>query len=109
MGSELSACIKSGAYKLLIKHIIVFTLIDSYTCILMISDCRIIELHFSSLQQLEESSHELSNKDDEIAKIQLQLQGVTNRLDEVEEEYQMLKLSVKRKEEELVTALDKNL
>ncbi|XP_065907152.1 uncharacterized protein [Dysidea avara] len=79
---------------------------------LKISTNKISELSLQNsklAQQLEESSHELSNKDDEIAKIQLQLQGVTNRLDEVEEEYQMLKLSVKRKEEELVTALDKNL
>ena len=64
---------------------------------------------YLSIQQLEENSHDLYNKDEEVARIWQQLQSTTNRLDEVEEEYQMLKLSVKRREEELVTALDKTL
>ena len=38
-----------------------------------------------------------------------QLKATKNRLEEVEEEYQMLKLSLTRREEELTAALDKNL
>ena len=51
----------------------------------------------------------VNSKDDEVNQVQEQLKAAKNRLEEVEEEYQMLKLSLTRREEELIAALDKNL
>ena len=61
------------------------------------------------LQQLEDCFSDVSTKDEEIAQIKEQLNATKNRLEEVEEEYQMLKLSLTRREEELTATLDKNL
>jgi len=64
---------------------------------------------FVNFQQLEECLYDVNGKEEEITQTREQLKSMKNRLEEVEEEYQMLKLSLTRREEELTAALDKNL
>ena len=69
----------------------------------------VTKCQFIVFQQLEECLSDINGKDEKIAQVKEQLKATKNRLEEVEEEYQMLKLSITRREEELTAALDKNL